>query len=253
MALLTVFLFVIGACFGSFIDVVIDRLPGNKNIFLSRSVCEKCLKKISAYDLIPIVSFIVLRGKCRNCKAKIPVRIFLVELLTASLFVLLFLFSFVSWGQYTIYCAVALVLIAITLIDLEHGVIPDKLLLIFGIVSLLFILLTNPATLVQHLLTGIVSLLFFLLIFLITRGRGIGFGDVKYAFFIGFFLSVSQAIIAFYTAFLTGALISIILIMVGKKRIKGTIAFGPFLSLGVLVAMLFEKQILAVVLPLLNL
>lgn len=250
MALL--FLFIIGACLGSFINVVIDRLPRDENIFLGHSHCDSCKKKLKFYDLIPVFSFLLLWGKCRYCKKKIPSRILLVEAGSGLFFVALFLLAFVNWIVYALYCGIFLCLVAITFIDLDRGVIPDVLLIAFGTFSAVFVL-GSPTSVFTHILTAIVSFVFFLTIFLITRGRGIGFGDVKYALVIGFLLSPVQLIIAFYTAFLTGALISIILIIRGKKKLKGgSIAFGPFLSLGVIISLLFENQILLIILSMLR-
>lgn len=251
MALLF-FLFIIGACLGSFINVVIDRLPRDENIFLGHSRCDSCKKKLKFYDLIPVFSYLFLRGKCRYCKKKIPSRVLLVEAASGLFFVALFLLAFVNWIVYALYCGIFLCLTAITFIDLDEGVIPDVLLIAFGIFSAVFVL-GSPTSVFIHILTAVVSFVFFLTIFLITRGRGIGFGDVKYALVIGFLLSPIQLIIAFYTAFLTGAIISIILIVRGKKKLKGgSIAFGPFLSLGVIISLLFENQILQIILSILR-
>lgn len=249
MILLTILLFIIGACFGSFINVVADRLPRGESIFLGHSHCDSCKKKIKPYDLVPIVSFLILRGKCRYCHKKIPLRVLLTEISSGVFFVLLFLTSFVNWIVYALLCGVFLVVLAITLIDIDHGVIPDSLLIVLGVFSVL-IVLGSPGAVLPHVISGLVAFAFFLAIFLATRGKGIGFGDVKYSLFIGFLLSPIGLIIAFYTAFLTGALISIILIVQGRKKFKGgSIAFGPFLSLGIIVALLFENQILQLISP----
>lgn len=253
MILLSVFLFIIGACLGSFTNVLIDRLPWGKSIFFGRSQCEQCHKKISNFDLIPIISYLVLGGKCRNCKAKIPVRVLLVEIFSGFLFLAVFFFLFTNWVTYALLCAIILVLLALACIDIDHGIIFDPLLIALGVLSVFYILATNPGSFLFHILSAVTACAFFLVIFLVTRGRGIGFGDVKYAFFIGFLLSFPQLLIALYGAFLTGAVISIILVVVGKKKIRGsTIPFGPFLSFGVAVALLFEKQIVAIALPILG-
>lgn len=252
MILLSFFLFIIGACFGSFVNVVADRLPAGENIFLGHSKCDSCKKKVKYYDLFPIISYLLLKGKCRYCRKRIPLRVFLVEVGSGLFFALLFLVSFVNWIVYALFCAIFLVLLAITIIDLNLGVIPDVLLLAFGVLSAVYVL-GSPTPLLNHIITAVVAFVFFLVIYSVTRGRGIGFGDVKYALFIGFLLSPAQLVISFYAAFLTGAVISIILIVGGKKKLKGgSIAFGPFLSLGIIISLLFENQILQVVLPLLG-
>ena len=226
--MLLILLFILGICFGSFLNVVIDRIPQKKSIFFPRSHCEKCHKKIAFYDLIPLVSFLVLQGKCRYCKARIGIRTFIIELLSGLLFIIIFLLGF-NLMQYIFISAIGLIILAIAVIDAEHGVIPDKLLLMLGSISFVYIILSGSNSFLSHISTAVISFLFFVLIFLITRGRGIGFGDVKYSFFIGFLLSFAQLVIAFYLAFLTGAFISIILIIGGRKKLRGdVIAFGPF-------------------------
>lgn len=243
-----------GVCFGSFTNVLIDRLPGGKSIFFGRSECEKCHKQISNVDLIPVLSYILLKGKCRRCNKKIPVRVLLVEVLSGFLFITIYLSVFTNWVTYSLLCAIILVLLAIAIIDIDHGIIFDPLLIVLGIFSILYILTTNPSSFLFHILSGLVAFLFFFVIFLITRGRGIGFGDVKYAFFIGFLSTFPQLLIAFYGAFLTGAIISIILVIVGKKKMRGsTVPFGPFLSLGLLISLLYSKQIIDIALPILGL
>jgi leader peptidase (prepilin peptidase) / N-methyltransferase len=261
MLLLYFVLFVLGACVGSFLNVLIDRIPIGKSVLFSRSACEKCLKQIFIFDLIPLLSYIILRGRCRYCRVKIPARLFLVELIVAVLFPLAFIFAFINIFQYAVLLIILLIILGISVADIDKGIIPDKLLILLGVFSLLHVIFQIQNTsavqvtnlLGTHLLAGVTAFLFLLLIFMVTRGRGIGFGDVKYAFFIGFLLNFKGIIIVFYAAFLTGAVISIILVLAGKKKLKGeSIAFGPFLSLGVVLALLFEKQILEILGKFLN-
>ncbi len=252
MVLYWLLLFIVGSCFGSFINVVADRIPRNESIFFGHSHCDFCKKKLKPYDMIPILSYLLLLGKCRKCGKKIPTRVFIIEVLSGLLFVLLFIFSFINWIQYALFCAICLTAVAIALIDIDYRIISDKLLLVLGIFSIILVLGGSP-NVVVHIVSAVVAFIFFLGIFLVTSGRGIGFGDVKYSLVIGFLLSPAGLVIAFYTTFLTGAAISIILIIIGKKKLKGgSIPFGPFLSLGVVVPLLFENQILQVLLPLIG-
>lgn len=236
------FLFLIGSCFGSFTNVVVDRLPQKKSLLHPPSHCDNCHKRIARYDLIPVLSFLILSGKCRYCKHTLSRRMFLVEVLS-GLVCLYLLTSFLP-VQGFFFFLVFLIILAISLIDLQIGIIPDELLVLLGVLSLVYLLLFFPFSFVTHLITGFISFAFFLLIFLITRERGMGFGDVKYAFFIGFLLSPFSAVAAFYIAFLTGAAISIILVIGKIKKLKGsTIPFGPFLSLGFIVSLLYGEYI----------
>lgn len=245
MILLYLFLFIIGACFGSFTNVLIDRLPRKKSLFHPPSHCDSCHKKIQQYDLIPVLSFLLLRGKCRYCKHRVPLRVFFVELLCGLFAVYLFLLFGILQALFIF--LIFIVVLAISLIDLYHGIIPDELLITLVLLSLCFILLNFPLSIFTHLLTGVIAFLFFFSIFLLTRQRGMGFGDVKYAFCIGFLLSPMGAVSAFYISFLTGAAISILLVVGGVKKLKGSsIPFGPFLSLGFLLTLLFSEQIFSV-------
>lgn len=242
--ILYAFYFLIGSCFGSFTNVVVDRLPKRKSLIHPPSHCDHCHKRIARYDLIPVFSFLLLSGKCRYCKHKLSTRMFLVELLSGIMCVYL-LASFLPIQGFFFFI-VFLIILAISLIDLQIGIIPDELLILLGALSITYLLLLYPFLFVTHLITGFISFAFFLLIFLITRERGMGFGDVKYAFFIGFLLSPATAVAAFYIAFLTGAAISIILVIGKIKKLKGsTIPFGPFLSLGFVVSLLYGEYVVA--------
>lgn len=248
--LILLFLFLLGSVFGSFVNVLIDRLPRGESLIKGRSHCDSCKKRIKTYDLIPVISYLVLQGKCRHCKAKIPRRVVTVEIVSGLQFMLLFLFSFESLASFLLLCAVSLLVLAIAVIDIEHGIILDILLIALGAIAVFYIVLLTPTLFFNHLITGFAAFLFFFIVFLVTRGRGIGFGDVKYAFFIGFLLGGMLTIVAMYVAFLTGALLSIILVIAHKKRLKGsTIPFGPFLSLGVFVSILIGPELIQIVRP----
>jgi len=134
-----ILLFILGTCLGSFLNVVIDRIPQGDSVFFSRSRCNKCKKQIAFYDLIPIVSYLLLGGKCRYCKVRIGIRTFIIEILSGILFVIIFLLGF-NLMQYIFVCTISLIIFAIAVIDAEHGVIPDKLLLLIGAISFFYII-----------------------------------------------------------------------------------------------------------------
>lgn len=248
------FLFLVGTVFGSFIDVMSSRTASGKSFLMSRSQCQKCLKEIWPIDLIPLVSYLLLGGKCRFCKHKIPFRLFFIELLTGLLFMSAYLLTSLPPLTFVLLLLILSLFIAIFLSDMRFGVIPDQFLAALGFFSLFYVLLQGD-TLMQgltliamHVLAGFVAFGLFFAVFYLTRGRGMGFGDVKFSFLIGFLLSFKLMIVAFYIAFLTGAVISLILIVLGKKKIRGdTIPFGPFLVLGVTCTLLFEMQVIGIV------
>lgn len=245
----SIFLFAAGLVLGSFIDVMATRTVQGKNFLLSRSQCEACLKSIWPIDLIPLLSYVILKGKCRFCKSKISPRLFFIELLTGVLFVATFLLTPTTLPALLVLLGIIVFLLAVLTADILYGIIPDQFLIALGFLSLLLFFIQGIpfGQLLIHFLAGISVFLFFLAIFLVTRGKGMGFGDVKFSFFIGFLLSFPLVIASFYIAFLTGAVVSLILILGKKKRFKGsTIPFGPFMVLGTIVSLLFETQVLHV-------
>ncbi len=231
-------LFILGLSVGSFLNVVIDRLPVGDSVICGRSHCDKCQKILTWYDLIPLLSFVLLLGKCRYCKYPLSYQYPLVELITGISFALVasnFTFDilFLKDTVRSIYIFIFIsCMIAIFFTDLKYRVIPDEVLIFLGISTLLYIFIFERNQILPDILSAIIAAGFFLLLVLVTRGRGMGIGDVKYAFMMGFILGIPKIIIGLYLAFLTGGFISIILILVGRKKMKSTIAFGPFLVLG---------------------
>lgn len=252
-----VFLILLGLSLGSFLGMLTYRLP--RGLPLSgRSFCPRCKKKIPWFENIPVLSFFILRGKCAKCRKNISWRYPLLELSTASLFVLAGIF----WQNLTPANGIAyrfseslgvpffyLLLLLLTLfialfvIDFEFQILPDSLILTLGLITLIFILLLPSPLLFHHLLTGALSSFFFLLLYLITRGRGMGFGDVKLAFVIGSLLGYPEAPVWLFLAFLTGGVLGLILIFTRKARFGQHIPFGPFLLFAAAVAFGFGEAL----------
>jgi len=239
-----VLFFIFGLSIGSFLNVIIYRLPQNKNL-LGRSYCDNCKRKIFWFDLVPIVSYLFLKGRCRFCKNKIDWQIPIVELSTAFLFVSVFLkFPILTDFKLWFYLFVVSSLIAIFFIDLRNGMIPDKIIYPVTIIALLFVIFSSPFSFLNFVFSGVISFLFFLIIFLVTHGKGMGFGDVKLATVLGLILGFPKIIISLYLAFLTGGILSLILILWGKKRFKkDTIAFGPFLAFSALLTIFLGDKL----------
>jgi len=251
------FVFIFGLCIGSFLDCVIYRLEQKKKI-TGRSFCPQCKYKLSWQDLFPVFSFLFLKGKCRYCRTKISIQYPLIEIATG----LIFLLIFISNSQYTIYNIlntiflfyIASSLIVIFVYDLKHYIIPDKILFPAIVIAFIFRILNlfgnwkleigNLAPLGNYLLAAIVGSVFFLLIFLISKGRAMGFGDVKLAFLMGLLLGLPNVLTALFLAFFFGAIIGIILMVFGKKKLKSEMPFGPFLIAGTFITMLFGNQII---------
>lgn len=235
--------FIFGLIVGSFLNVLIYRLPRGLSFAKSRSFCPKCKAKISWYDNIPLLSFVLIRGRCRFCKKPISVRYPAVELLTGVLFFLSYL-SHLSFLSYLLFSG----LIVIFFTDLKHKIIPDEivfpLIILFSLRQIVLLFSLSPVTYhLSPILSALGSFGFFLFLYLITKGKGMGFGDVKLAFLMGLVLGFPNVIFALYIAFLTGALTGVILILVGKARLKGVIAFGPFLVTGFVITLFYGQQI----------
>lgn len=241
--------FLLGLCVGSFLNALIDRIPRNESVFKGRSYCEKCNKKLGAFDLIPVLSFILLKGRCRYCHFPISFYYPVIELTTGILFVLSSIFLPTFNFQLSIFnFFIISSLIVVFFTDLRYGIIPDKVLYPAIILSSVFLIFNSQLSTLNYLASALGAFLFLLILFLITRGRGMGFGDVKLVFLMGLILGFPKIIIALYLAFLTGALVSIILVIWGKKKLKGgIIPFGPFLVLGTLAAFFFGEKMIDLV------
>ncbi|MCL5019489.1 MAG: prepilin peptidase [Patescibacteria group bacterium] len=252
-------LFIIGVFVGSFLNVVVDRLKSGETIIKGRSRCEFCKKELAWFDLIPLFSFIFLKGKCRYCHKKLSLYYPIIELSTGALSAFTYLWISQTYHlPFTIYhLAYYLIIISAFIIiffeDLKFGIIPDKVVFPAIVVTFFYSLIFNPQSLIINLFSATLTFAFFLILFLITKGKGMGFGDVKLSLLLGLVLGFPKIIPSLYLAFLTGAIIGIILIIWRKKKsLKDTIPFGPFLIIGALAGLFWGQQIYAYFLSLLG-
>lgn len=238
-------IFILGLFIGSFLNVLVDRIPKGESPIKGRSHCDKCKEILRWYDLIPLLSFISLKGKCRYCHTSLSLYYPIVELTTGAMFVLVLLFARSMNHELRImdlgyYLFVISGFIVIFFVDLKYGIIPDKIVFPSIVVSFIYLLFAFYSLFITHLVAALGAGLFFLLLFLVTQGRGMGFGDVKLAFLMGLILGFPNIIVSLYIAFLTGAIIGCILVIWRRKKIFGTaIPFGPFLAIGTLIAIFF--------------
>lgn len=237
--------FFLGLCVGSFLNVLIDRLPKGESIFWDRSHCDYCHKTLRWFELIPVISWIVQRGRCLRCHKRLSPQYPLIELVTALGFVLLYQsFAYLNIGLLA-YWLIFSSLLVIFVSDLKYQIIPDSMVVV-GIVG---VLLQGQAFEARQglalWLSAFGAAAFFFLLHRVTGGRGMGLGDVKLAFLLGLLLGYPGILVGLYAAFLTGATAGVILMMVGKKTLKSTIAFGPFLIIGTMIALVFQVPIIA--------
>lgn len=247
----SIVIFLIGLCIGSFVNVVIDRLPKKESIVSGRSYCDKCRKKLTWYELIPVLSFVFLRRKCKDCKALLsfqyPVIEIIIGLLLLAIYTFLFQdksFDFKGITLLIYYISIVASFVAIFVIDIKHGIIPDKIITFMIIVILSYSFIFEKGLVVESFISAIFAFIFFLALVLITKGKGMGFGDAKLSFAMGLFLSFPGIVVSLYVAFLTGAFVSIILVLWGKKHFrKSTIPFAPFLAFGAILSLFLGNQI----------
>lgn len=231
-----------GLLIGSFLNMCIDRLPRDESIIRGRSHCDACGHQLRALDLIPIVSYLLVRGRCHFCGVRISVRNLVVEIGTALLFGVIWLRYPGSWETALVafYSSLLIVFLAI---DLERGVILNKVSYPAIAVALLFALLIPERTALEMLAGGLIAF-GVLLAFALIIPSGMGMGDVKLAAFIGLVVGYPYVWLALFLAFVIGGLIAGALVLAKVVARRDPIAFAPFLAAGAVVTMLFGEQIL---------
>ena len=242
-----IFIFILGLIAGSFLNSAIYRLEVKKTIIFSRSICPKCGKALKWYELIPLISFIIQKGRCRGCGNKIALQYPLVELSTAILFILFycqlrianheldFKNLFVIFYHFLLVCF----LVIIFVYDLKHHIMPDRVIypaIVFVFIYWLLIVGFDFYTLLAILISG--GLFFGLFFF--SQGKWMGFGDVELAIFMGIVLGWPDILIALFLSFVFGAIVGLFLIFLGRKTLKSQIPFGPFLCFSTIATLLFD-------------
>ncbi|MBP1697079.1 MAG: type 4 prepilin peptidase 1, Aspartic peptidase, family [Deltaproteobacteria bacterium] len=245
--MLNVISLLFGAMIGSCLNVFICRLPKEESIITPGSHCPQCSKPIRWYDNIPLVSFLLLRGKCRNCHRSISVQYPLVEGITALLSLLLFI-RFGPSLNYVIYFAFVAALVVITVIDLHHQIIPDMISLP-GIGVGLLASWILPGTSVVKALLGLLlgggSLFLVATVYeWLFKREGMGGGDVKLLAMIGAFLGWKAVILTILLSSLIGSIVGIAVILWKGRDFKYAIPFGPFLSLGAVIALFYGENLI---------
>ncbi len=237
------FAFILGLCVGSFCNVAIYRLPtGGSVLFPTRSFCPHCKEFLAAHFNIPLVSYILLRGKCRYCKAPISPRYPLVELVVGIIF--LAMYNSFGFPYFFIYATWLTSLVVITAIDLEHQIIPDVISLpwiLIGLVLSFFSLI--PVSFISSFVGALLGGVIFFLVAYLSKG-GMGGGDIKMIAMMGSFLGWQKMLLVIFSSSLMGSLLGIILMVLGKKGRKSEIPYGPFLALGGILSLFWGDQLL---------
>ncbi len=236
-----IILLLYGIVIGSFLNVLIYRIPRKEEFVKTRSHCMKCGYQLRWYDLLPLLSYIQLGGKCRSCKTKISMQYPLIELLNGAAYLGIYLLLGISWWT-VVSCVVFSILLVIFMIDLRHMIIPNGLIIALLVISVLWTIYDGHY--LNHIIGFFSVSLLLLLIAVITKG-GMGMGDVKLMAVAGLLLGWQQILLALMIGASIGSIIGIGLI--GFKVIdrKKPIPFGPFLTIGIMSAMLFGEPIIS--------
>lgn len=233
-------IFLFGIVIGSFLNVCIYRIPKKENIVTARSHCSNCGYILKWYDLIPLLSYLILGGKCRKCRQKISVQYPLVEGLNGILYVFISIFNGVQIES-IIYCLMTSALIVLSFIDIKTYEIPLGINVFIGFLGCLRLIFDyRHAFIYLSGLLSVSSLLFF--IYLITKGKGIGGGDIKLMAAGGLVLGLSNIILAFVLGCIIGSITHILRMKINKA--ERVLAFGPYLSIGMYITMVYGRQMI---------
>ncbi|OGJ42256.1 hypothetical protein A3I58_00420 [Candidatus Peregrinibacteria bacterium RIFCSPLOWO2_02_FULL_39_10] len=256
---------ILGTAIGSFLSVVIYRVHANKKgIFLSRSICPSCKKQIKWHHLIPVLSWIFLRGKCAYCNQKISVHYMLLEIMMGILFLAIFLkWNFleiipstiasqplnyaINWDTFALfifYSIESAFLMTIFFYDLLYKEILDRFSLVAAVIAIAGNLSLELIPLTEMLMGGLSIFGFFAIQYILSKGTWIGGGDLRMGLLMGFLLGLKLGLVALASAYILGGIMSVYLMLTGKVTRKTAIPFGPFLVIGTLMAIFYGKIII---------
>ncbi|AGB41723.1 prepilin signal peptidase PulO-like peptidase [Halobacteroides halobius DSM 5150] len=233
-------IFLSGLIVGSFLNVLIYRLPQGEGVAVSRSYCPKCKTKLAALDLVPVLSYLLLRGRCRYCNTKVSRQYPLVELVTGGLVVGLFQQYHLS-SQFMTYSLLVALLIVASVIDFKLMIIPNKITYLGIISGLLASVVFNHISVRASLLGLLIPAGLLLIIALVG---GMGLGDVKLVAMIGSFIGLRDTLVGIFFGSLIGSILGVGLISLGIKNRKSRIPFGPFIAIGTILVLLFREPII---------
>lgn len=236
-----IFFFILGTIFGSFYNVVIYRLPRKESIVVGSSHCTNCNTPIKPYDLIPILSYVLLQGKCRQCKHPISSRYASIELLTGITFALTYMRFNFSY-ETLVGLLLSSILIIIAMIDIDTLEIYDRFQVFLLVLAIPYILWISPYHFITHIIGFFIISVPFYIIALITNG--IGGGDIKLIAMAGLLLGWQNTLVTFLLSSILGGIVAIILVATKQQDRKSLIAFGPYLCIGIFISYLYGPQLI---------
>ncbi len=242
-----VYLFILGSIFGSFLNVVIFRLPKGLSLINPGSYCPNCKTKIKWYENIPIFSYLFIKGKCTNCDKSISILYPIIELLTGIIFVI-FLYNSNSIIEYIVFVVIAMLFLCLVFIDFKEYLLPDILLSIIFLIGLIYFGYNEGLNAWPRLLYGLMTgTMLWLLRYtssLVYKKEAFGLGDVKLGALLGFLLGIPDALLAIFFGFVIAAFIFISLILLKKVSKDTYLPFGPYMVFGMISFLLCGEEII---------
>lgn len=238
---------IVGLVLGSFLNVCIWRIPRGESIVNPPSHCGACGTRLRPLDLVPVLSYVFLGGRCRYCGERISIRYPAVELLTAALLTGLYLYTGFGW-LFGFYGALFLVLIAVSFIDLDHQIIPDSLVIAGAVVGLGMNIAGAGIGIVDGVLGALtgggILLLIALAALYIFKKEGMGGGDIKLMAMAGLFLGWKMTLVSLFVSVCAAAIVGVALLAIGKKKRQDAMPLGPFLSMGIVLTVIWGERLL---------
>ena len=238
-------LVVLGAALGSFIQTVADRVASKRSWTRARSECDQCHKQLGTLELVPIISFLVLRGKCRHCQKRIALRHLTAEVFLAGLLVAAYWFTPQVLGDsIALRLGVALILFVPFIFDLHYGLLPDAVTIPAIALALIYVALTADVF-SGPLIGAVIGGGVFLFQYVVSRGKWVGAGDWRLGILLGLLLGWPHVLTMLFLAYVGGALIAILLLLSGSKKLKDRVPMGAFLVPAALVVLWFGESLIA--------
>lgn len=240
MYLYPIIVILAGLAIGSFLNVIIFRIDDLKSVLNTRSHCQHCKKTLAWYDLLPLLSFVILRGKCRYCGKGISIQYPIVEIGTGLLFLLLFYIFGLSWGL-VFYAIIFSLLMVVFVYDFRSELIPDEFVWVGLAIALLGSWYFGGFGLTNMIIGSLICGTIPLLLVLVSREKWMGAGDIKLGFLVGAIVGYPRALFLIFASFVLGSIVGLIYMGLGKKKMKDSLPFAPFLIASALLALIWGQ------------